>query len=125
MDIQKSLWRLSYWNLLIEVFHNRLKKAKVMMFCSLGEKMDNIKLNLIHIEKLSNVKENRVSGITTEPTILDLKNKTTWPGFPLYLSRPSCVAYVHKPSIVHPPILCKSARRKLAFLPEKSNAHFI
>ena len=82
-----------------------------MMFCSLGEKMDNIKLNLIHIEKLSNVKENRVSGITTEPTILDLKNKTTWPGFPLYLSRPSCVAYVHKPSIVHPPILCKSARR--------------
>ena len=64
MDIQKSLWRLSYWNLLIEVSHNRLKKVKVMMFCSLGEKMDNFKLNLIHIEKLSNVKKNPVSGIS-------------------------------------------------------------
>ena len=41
MDIQKSLWRLSHWNLPIEVSHNRLKKAKVMMFCLLGEKSDN------------------------------------------------------------------------------------
>jgi hypothetical protein len=41
MDIQKSLWRLSYWNLLIELAHNRLKKVKVMMFCLLGEKSDN------------------------------------------------------------------------------------
>lgn len=41
MDIQKSLWRLSYWNLLIELAHNRLKKVKVMISCSLGEKSDN------------------------------------------------------------------------------------
>jgi len=33
--------------------------------------------------------------------------------------------YVHQISIAHPPIPCKSARRKLAFLPGKSNAHFI
>jgi hypothetical protein len=32
MDIQKSLWRLSYWNLLIEVFHNRLKRLRLWRF---------------------------------------------------------------------------------------------
>ena len=35
------------------------------------------------------------------------------------------LGYVHKPSIPHLPKLCKSARRKLAFLHGKSNAHFI
>ena len=31
-----------YWHLPIEFCHDRPQKVKVMMFCSLGEKMDNI-----------------------------------------------------------------------------------
>ena len=56
---------------------------------------------------------------------LALKNQKIWSGFLWYLAAPSGQYYVHKPSIVHPPKTFNTARRKLAFLLGKPNAHFI
>jgi len=47
-----------------------------------------------------------------------------WTRFLCYLEPPSGKD-VHKPSMAHPAKIFKSARRKLAFLHGKSNAHFI
>jgi len=50
--------------------------------------------------------------------------KITFGSF-LYFENNGTEDNVHKASIAHPPNPFKSARRKLAFLPGKSNAHFI
>ena len=56
---------------------------------------------------------------------LALRNQIIWPGFLWHMAEPSGKDYVHKLSMAHRPILCKSGRCKLAFLPGKSNLHFI
>ena len=76
MDIQKSRWRLSYWNLLIELFHNRLKKAKVMMFCSLGEKMDNINTESHSYRETDKCQEKSTSRDLVIIEHLGLRNET-------------------------------------------------
>jgi len=57
--------------------------------------------------------------------ILALGEKTSRLGFLWYLAVPSGEGFVHKPSMAHPAKIFNTARRKLAFLPGKSNAHFI
>ena len=58
-------------------------------------------------QKTFYVKRKTGFRITTEPTILALRNQTIWSGFLWYLATPSGKDYVHKPSLSQNKILVR------------------